>query len=100
MCDCYSAKCEGCGEVWLELHIADFCTERKNVHPYCPSCLIKGLREFFTEGGRQRLFVDMVEYEYNIWKGDSAINQEPVGKDGDLVIILCDNPRAYGVRLN
>ena len=37
MCDCYTGRCTICKR-GMEIHIADFCTPRDNVFPFCPDC--------------------------------------------------------------
>jgi len=90
MCDCYVHKCEGCG-CDISMHIADFCTERKNVHPYCPRCTRKLLKQGIPEGKKQFKDTVTVSGKYSEVAG---------GRKGQEVIILCDDPNAYGISLN
>ena len=118
MCDCYSHKCEGC-DAQISIHIADFCTAQANVHPYCPACVRTetiGRRSWrknkycaerwpdrpemhrsdVWQGGKcAQVFVSVVEDNWQIVRED-----KPVGRKGQVVVILCDDPRAYGIHLN
>lgn len=90
MCDCYTDKCETCG-CKMAIHIADDCTDRKNIHPYCPRCTKKLKKAGIPEG--VKVFEDdVVRF--------GKYGQVDGGKKGDTVIILCDDPEAYGVELN
>ena len=90
MCDVYTRKCETC-ERDISVHIADFCTKRENVHPYCPPCArklkkggipstVKMFEEILTNSGK--------------WCGVQG------GRKGQKVIFLCDDKDAHGVGLN
>jgi len=102
MCDCYAGKCEMCGHL-ISLHVADFCTERENVHPYCISCTRKMAKkhkkgkkgEWPETINGQKVFVD------NTAKKRQE-NREPIltGNGDREVIILCDDHKAYGIHLN
>ena len=92
MCDCYSGKCEKCG-CKMEIHIADFCTPRENVHPYCTRCTRK-IKKKGIPLKTQKVFEDVVT------RVTSNIEQVEGGHIGDPVIFLCDDPRAYGIGLN
>jgi len=111
MCDCYEHKCESCA-TRIQLHIADFCTRRENVHVYCPQCVRAGdvlrpyTRTYQWKGeGRScstwkgtpcaQVFVDTVAMPQQILLGEKA-----VGVPGEVVLILCDDPQAYGIHLN
>ena len=108
MCDLYSAECAGgCGAT-IEIHIADACTERANVHPYCPECVRGGLimrrvtqKERGVDwrrvlGGKcASVFTDLVSFRSQIDRKDMAVCNR-----GDVVVILCDDPEAYGIHLN
>ena len=87
MCDCYTHKCEGCGND-ISIHIGDFCTERENVHPYCPKCTrklsIKKIR------AAKKVFYDTVSDNYQISRAHR----------GSKVIIFCDDEAAYDISLN
>ena len=85
MCDCYSAKCEGCG-CNMSIHIADFCTPREKVHPYCPRCT----RKFKGKYPKGKVFEDEVTYPREV-EGS---------KRGQKVVIICDDKKAYGIALN
>lgn len=91
MCDCYTAKCEGCG-CEMEIHIADFCTARENVHPYCTRCTKKWRKRKEIPSGL--VFVDKVSRQ------EPNCVQVKGAKIGENVVILCDDLRAYGVHLN
>ena len=90
MCDCYTGKCKTCG-CQISLHIADFCTERENVHPYCHRCTKKLKKSGIPEAAQ--VFYDTISKsgEYGEVEG---------GKKGAEIIILCDDPKAYGIHLN
>ena len=89
MCDCYSDFCDGCG-CDMSIHIADFCTERENIHPFCNRCtrIIKKQKDRIKKSAK--VFKDTI----------TLSDQVPGGKMGEEVIILCDDPTAYGVHLN
>ncbi len=124
MCDCYEHKCETCDNV-ISLHIADFCTKRKNVHVFCPGCvksekiMKKTVRpnNYYmekypdnpemhvmevTQGIKtKQVFVDVVMFKYQVMdKISNKLSSKQVGKKGDVVVILCDDERAYGIHLN
>ena len=90
MCDCYTAKCEMCG-CDIQMHIADYCTERENVHPYCHRCTKKLIKAGIPKVAQT--FCELIGRtgEYGQIKG---------GRKGQEVIILCDDPKAYGIHLN
>lgn len=90
MCDCYEHPCEMCG-CEISIHIADFCTDRENVHPYCTRCTRKLVRAGIPEG--KKVFEDTV-----IMSG--KYGPVPGARKGQKVIILCDDPKAYGIHLN
>lgn len=87
MCDCYTAKCGGCG-CSISMHIGDFCTSRQNVHPYCPRCTRKLKKNGIPKAAQ--IFEDTIDDKYQV----------DGGRKGQKVIILCDDPDAYGVYLN
>lgn len=87
MCDCYTAKCEMCG-CNIQIHIADFCTERENVHPHCHRCTRKIKKAGIPKAAQ------------TIYEKIGRIAQVDGGKKGQEVIILCDDPKAYGIHLN
>ncbi len=91
MCDCYTAKCNGCGRK-MAMHIADYCTPRKNVHPYCPECTNKLTHEEIMKSAC--FFEDVITSE------GEEYGQVDGGKTGETVFILCDDPKAYGIHLN
>ena len=87
MCDCYTAKCENCG-CDMSLHIADFCTKRENVHPYCNRC------------SRQVKHPKAVKvFEVKITHVRQIQSTKP-HQIGQRVVILCDDAKAYGIALN
>jgi hypothetical protein len=90
MCDCYCHKCEGCG-CDISIHIADFCTPRENIHPYCPRCTKKLKKQGIPKSAQ--MFTDTVTTS-------GKYSEVEGGKKGQEVIILCDDPDAYGVSLN
>ena len=95
MCDCYTRKCETC-EREMDIHIADYCTERKNVHPYCPSCakkLKKPVRWKDYHKDAAKVFVETLESsgKYCGVQG---------GRKGQKVVFVCDDPKAHGIHLN
>ena len=90
MCDCYTAKCETCG-CSMAIHIADYCTGRENVHPYCDRCTPKLKKKGIPKG--------MYVHTDRIGRiGEHG--QVEGGKRGAAVVILCDDPEAYGIHLN
>ena len=91
MCDCYTTGCEGCG-CEMDIHIADFCTKRKNVHPYCPRCTRKLVKKGLSKISK-RVFRELLTCggKYSGVQG---------GRKGQLVIIVCDDHKAYGICLN
>lgn len=112
MCDCYTGKCEICGCA-ISLHIADFCTKQKNVHPYCHRCTRKILKaNNLPEGANlcntkfERIKInyrgEIVEVNFGKIFQDKIVSKEQVegGKIGQKVLIFCDDPTAYGIRLN
>ncbi len=87
MCDCYTTECTLCG-CKMELHIADFCTEQKNVHPYCNRCTRKLVKPVAAKIFKDKITdLDQVE-------GTKA---KHIGQE---VIILCGDASAYGIHLN
>ncbi len=89
MCDCYTAKCELCG-CDISLHIADFCTKRENVHPFCNRCTRK-LK--LAKPKTAKIFVDKITDLEQV-EGTKAKHI------GQKVIIFCDDVDAYGIHLN
>ena len=87
MCDCYTAHCEMC-TVDMAMHIADFCTDRESVRVYCSQCAEELNMKFIL--GFQRAFTDRITDK----------QQVDGGEIGKKVLILCDDPRAYGIHLN
>lgn len=87
MCDCYTAKCEGCG-CKMSLHIADWCTKRENVHPYCNRCSRKLQNPEAT-----KVFRDTI-------RDLKQIEGTKVKHIGQEIIILCDDKNAHGIYLN
>lgn len=88
MCDCYTDKCINC-EREIQIHIADYCTPRENVRVYCPKCIDK-LR---TGVIGSKVFVDRVSRGGKWGQGEGL-------RKGQLVIIICNDPGAYGINLN
>ena len=87
MCDCYTAKCELCG-CKISLHIADFCTKRENVHPYCNRCSRKLVKPVAA-----KIFKDKITDTEQV-EGTQA---KHIGQE---VVILCGDSDAYGIHLN
>lgn len=87
MCDCYTGKCVTCG-CDVSMHIADFCTDRDNVHVYCHRCARKVKKSGVPES------------KQIIWEAITSKRQVEGGKKGEEVLILCDDPKAYGIHLN
>ena len=85
MCDIWNAHCTIC-KCDMMIHIADFCTKRKNVHPYCPKCIGN------INKRTAKVFADTITVDDNF--------QVDGGKLGEKVLILCDDPTAYGIHLN
>ena len=87
MCDCYTAQCESCARA-VEVHIADFCTARSNVHVYCSHCLNK------IPAGRANMAKKMIKC--------TVENRRQVegGKIGQEVVFLVDDEDSYGIHLN
>ena len=123
MCDTYSGKCAGgCGKL-ISLHIADFCTNKDNVHAYCPSCITEGklirkeekTNEYYVKQypdnpefhktiiykgiKAEQVFIEFVEAEYQIGEEIDGV-LKPTAKVGDVVVIIVDDPNAYGIHLN
>ena len=90
MCDCYVSNCANC-DCEISLHIADFCTPRENVIPYCHRCTRKIVRGKLTPPD-ELVFNDMAN---EVSKG--AIQGI---KPGDSVKIYSKDPNAYGIHLN
>jgi len=90
MCDCYMAKCANC-DCEIPLHIADFCTPRENVIPYCPRCSKKIAKGTITAPEHKFTVVDVAEINYG---KDIHI------KKGDRVCIFCTDENAHGIHLN
>ena len=93
MCDCYIHKCEMCG-CGISMHIANNCTARENVHPYCTRCTRKLKKhESHKITNAVRVFVDFV-------RGRGREAEVEGARPGQEVIILCDDEKAYGISLN
>lgn len=110
MCDCYTAKCAGGCEANIEMHIADFCTARENVHPYCISCTRKLAklhkkgkgkhRRWPKEIDGQKVFVDK-EAAWVTEGGETFVATNfSLKKKHQEVVILCDDHKAHGISLN
>ncbi len=91
MCDTYTANCENCG-CEMNLHIADFCTPRENVIPYCHRCTRKVRRGKVIPPEHCQAFYD---------SATTITDGEIMGiKRGDEVVIYCKDENAYGIYLN
>ena len=113
MCDCYDHKCENC-DATISIHIADFCTPRYNITVFCPACTNKHplARTAKKEGRRPRpnypailtmgpkgqpeMWLETVEGASQV----RASSGEVVGRKGQVVLISCYDPNAYGIHLN
>ena len=89
MCDIYTRKCETCDKE-IDIHIADYCTKRVNVHPYCPPCAKKLWKKGFE-------FASM--FEDTLESGGKFCGVQG-GRKGQKVLFVCDDPLAYGIHLN
>lgn len=91
MCDCYFAKCAHCG-CDISLHITDFCTDRKNVFPFCHRCTRKIKQGKLKPPANCQCFCD---------EAGKVCDGEIQGiRCGDKVHIYCDDKKAYGIHLN
>jgi len=61
VCDCYEALCEheGCKKR-IPIHIADFCTDRKNVKAWCT--------KHIKEASIKATVYDLIDEEYDLEK--------------------------------
>jgi len=86
MCDCYTEKCTICG-CKISIHIADYCTSRDNITAYCHRCAkkIKSIAPDIPHIIREEI---------------THHRQVEGGKKGAKVLILCSDPKAYGIHLN
>lgn len=75
----------------MEIHISDFCTMREYVHPYCDQCTRKLDSKVIHQSAQ--VFRDTVS------RG-GQYSDVAKGKKGAEVVILCDDPNAYGIHLN
>ncbi len=91
MCDCYTAKCANC-KCDIPLHIADFCTPKDTVIPYCPRCTKKIVRGKLEPPTNCQVFDDVAETSYR--REGFHIRK------GDKVKIYCKDKTAYGIHLN
>lgn len=87
MCDCYIAKCVLCG-CEISIHIADFCTQRKNVHPYCNRCSRKLIKPVAAKIFEDKI-TDLMQVE--------GTKSKHIGQK---ITILCEDSIAYGIHLN
>ena len=85
----------------MSLHIADFCTSRENVHPYCIPCTAT-LAALCKHDGKwpetirgKKVFVDTTAQKTSE-DGISIVD----GNGTQEVVILCDDTDAYGICLN
>ena len=91
MCDCYGHKCKFCNNE-ISIHIADYCTARKNIDVICPDCQ--------TEKA-----IDMRDYK-KLWVAKIEFREQVFGKlkdgryKGKTVLLLSKDGSAYGVCLN
>lgn len=89
MCDCYMGECANCG-CEMSLHIADFCTPRDRVIPYCPRCTKKIVRGKLQPPEGCKVFDEV-----------SEITERSLHiKRGDKVKLYCKDTSAYGIHLN
>lgn len=90
MCDCYTGECTNCG-CDIPLHIADFCTPKENVIPYCSRCTKKIVRGKLQPPPDCKVFDDVAEgwYPRNFHL-----------RKGSKVKIYCKDKSAYGIALN
>jgi len=98
MCDCYSAECSGgCGRL-ISIHIADFCTDRKNVEAYCHKCtpeVEKNLLGSIPEDAN--VLHGIVECADGI---EGGYDQVTGALPGDVVLFVIHDKAAYGIHLN
>ncbi len=87
MCDIYTAECENCG-CGIGMHIGDYCTARENVKVYCTACSLRFTRKTAPKAS-------IVE-----WETVHRKSQVDGGRVGGEVLILCTDPKAYGIHLN
>jgi hypothetical protein len=111
MCDCYITECEGCGAK-TSIHIADFCTSRSNVHPYCIPCArkIAKLHRIHIKKGKKTKWPEEINgQKVFLDKEATLIKQGRPASDGEAyctgggdqeAVILCDDHSAYGVHFN
>ena len=107
MCDCYGHKCETCDNL-ISMHIADWCTIRENVHVFCPACVRSGKVQVASINSEKKegkdcrtfkieqVFTDVVIDKHQVVTSDGI----PCCSSGQLVIIMCEDPAAYGIHLN
>jgi hypothetical protein len=72
----------------MSLHIADFCTKRENVLPYCNRCSRK-----LKNPKAPKIFKDKIRMLEQV-EGTKA---KHIGQE---VIILCKDKNAHGISLN
>ncbi|KKN19390.1 hypothetical protein LCGC14_0946010 [marine sediment metagenome] len=96
MCDCYEHKCEYCSNE-LSIHVADFCTKRKNISVVCPDCQEPQypLRPQLDVSSFKQLYVCTIEFQKQV----SGKLKDGKYK-GKVVLIFCKDANAYGIYLN
>jgi hypothetical protein len=75
----------------MEIHIGDFCTERKNVHPLCPQC---------TQTVKQNGVPEDIKVFKDYITRVGPDGQVDGGKKGEEVYIFCSDHGAYDIHLN
>lgn len=98
MCDCYRAKCEGC-KCYMSIHMSDWCTQQKNVRPYCHRCSRKLLKQKVVTEFCVSSDAAAIVFWDNI-RSTRQVEGTTEKHIGQQVIILCDDSRAYGICLN
>ena len=100
MCDCYGHRCLFCKNE-LSIHIADFCTPRESVAVICPDCLAKKANAEI----RKEHLVNIKDYK-QLYIERLECREQLFGKlangkyKGKIVLLMCKNPKAYGICLN
>lgn len=94
MCDICWLKCKVCKR-GMSIHIADFCTARKNVIVFCPDHVDNGLKYLAKVCLDGKVFAS-----FDHAQEDGEYCEIDGGKKGDTVFIVCTDPNAYGIHLN
>lgn len=94
MCDCYIGTCHDCG-CEISIHIADFCTDRSKVHPFCPKCTDRLDKNEILK--YPVVFTDKGVKDDGCWCMKIEDNDKRKLK---RVVFLCDDEDAYGIHLN